>query len=927
MTDKKTGDMKQRHRDQRNMAQANKNQGNKDQRRLYIVGVGMGNPHNLTVEAGEAIGSAQLLIGASRMTGPYRDGKRCIDTYKTEEILRILTDELLKEDGAKITAVLVSGDSGFYSGTRKLLAALEEDPRLSGASAYNVTVLPGVSSLSYFCAKIGVSWENVKIVNLHGARENLWQAVLTHEKVFAITGGSGGVSEALTELVRMGFASLTAYVGERLSYEDERIRKGTVQELLKGADDCDGLTVLYLENPRAVGSPLTGLPDTAFVRGDAAHGNQTPMTKSEVRAVVMSRLRIRETDIVYDIGAGTGSVTVEMALAASKGTVYAVECDPKAVELCKLNKQKFGLHNIKIIEGTAPHILCELPAPDAAFIGGSRGQLRDIIACLVKKNPTVRLVVNTVTTENTNRALALLENEAFTGVEAVQLQVSRIKKTGAGHMVSAQNPVTIVSARGAGPVGVPGPALKTGRGVLIAGTGSGSGKTTLVCGLLRVLKDAGSNPCAFKCGPDYIDPSFHNKITGVPCYNLDPFFTDAETMQMLYERHCDGYDISVIEGVMGYYDGIGFTGEASTYSVAKALGVPVILTVDCKGMGHSVMAALEGYLHHREPSYIAGVIFNRLAPALYEQAAEAARSLGIQPLGYLPDLVDASLAGRHLGLVMADEVEDFEAVTGRVAEAVARTVDVDAVMRIADAGCRGDMACVGTECDNGNTPLCRIAVARDEAFCFLYEDNLHFLREHGALIVPFSPLHDKMLPECDALYLSGGYPELYAAGLEENASMREDIRTKIEDGMPCIAECGGFLYLHDRLEACAEKGTGERPENGKTFYKMTGVIKSDAVNGRRKGRFGYIEATLAQDCLLGRQGETFRAHEFHYWESQAEGCGLQIYKPGSGAAWQEGICTDTLYAGFPHLYFYGSPKTGENYIRAAAAYAAGRNVR
>ena len=899
--------------------------------RLYIVGIGMGDPRNLTAEAKEAIGSAQLLIGAPRVLAPYRETKRCIEAYKAEEIVRILEQERTREDGAAAAAVLVSGDSGFYSGARKLMEILKE-------KGHAVTVLPGISSLSYFCARIGMPWEDVKIVSLHGTKENLWQAVLTHEKVFAVTGG--GVKEALSELAEKGMGtSVHGYVGERLSYADERIRQGSVQEL--SAYDYDGLTVLYLVNPHPAGSSLTGLPDTAFVR-DAQR--QTPMTKAEVRAVVMSKLRIRERDIVYDIGAGTGSVSVETALAASKGTVYAVECDERAIELCKLNKEAFCLHNMEIVEGTAPDALRDLPVPDAAFIGGSKGQLGGIIDSLVRKNPSVRLVIDTVTLENAQRAVDLLENGPFTDVEAVQIQVSRIRKAGQVHMAAAQNPITIVSARGAG-------AAKTAaKGILIAGAGSGSGKTTIVCGLLKILKDRGYDPCAFKCGPDYIDPSFHQKITGVPCYNLDPFFTDEQTLRQLYERHSAGRGAGVIEGVMGYYDGIGFTGEASTYSVAKALGVPVVLILDCKGMGSSVMAVLEGFLRHRGPSYITGVIFNRLAPQLYEQAAEACRALHVAPLGYLPDLGRPVLESRHLGLVMADEVQGLEEVVGRIADAAARTVDVEGLLRMAGAekrGCgdadaaartvdaEGLLRMEGTEqigCSDADAEkrkggwagidsvyinqseepvCCRIAVAQDEAFCFQYEDNLNFLAERGAQIIPFSPLHDKTLPECDALYLSGGYPELYGAGLEENVSMRKAVKDKIEGGMPCIAECGGFLYLHERLEADRENG----------FYKMTGVIKSDAVNKRRKGRFGYIEAALTKDCLLGQKGDTFRAHEFHYWESLAACADLNVYKPGNGSSWQEGLCTDTLYAGFAHLYFYGSPKIGESFLKAAAEYA------
>lgn len=515
-------------------------------------------------------------------------------------------------------------------------------------------------------------------------------------------------------------------------------------------------------------------------------------------------------------------------------------------------------------------------------------------------------------------------------------------------------------------------------GILIAAAGSGSGKTMFTCGLLRLLRQKGYNSCAFKCGPDYIDPSFHKRVLGVPSYNLDPFFTEESVLRQLYETHGMEHDISVIEGVMGYYDGLGFSDEASTYSVAKALEVPVLLLVDCKGMGHSVMAIVEGFVKHRQPSRIQGVLFNRMAPSLYEKAADAVRDLGLRPLGYLPENKELHLESRHLGLVMADEVQDFTEKMDAIAERIAETVDVEGIIKLARNGMawqagqsaegirrNDDKVIIGyqnatefgkekeaekagtqgiIESNKRNTGL-RIAVAQDEAFCFLYEDNLNFLREKGAEIVFFSPLHDREVPpDCDALYLSGGYPELYAGQLEQNFSMKKDIRDKIAAGMPCIAECGGFLYLHEQLEALeklADRDSPERAGNAagqiepekmeqvmkqpmrakkQHFYKMAGVLPAQAVSRRRKGHFGYIKVTLKQDCLLGKKGDSFRAHEFHYWESSMEQEDLHVLKPGNGSTWEEGLCTKTLYAGFPHLYFYGSPKVGENFLAAARSY-------
>lgn len=425
---------------------------------IYIIGIGMGDTGSVTVEAEDAIDAAELLIGSKRILAPYMAGKRCFAAQRTEEILPwCLHPELrtVQEYGTgaqaiEKIAVLMSGDSGFYSGAKALLAALAAEWG-EDAVRRRIKVLPGISSLSYFSARIGKSWEDAEIVNLHGAQENLYQAVLTHEKVFAVTGGNA--QQQLKLLAEHGLGEVYGYVGENLSYAaglrqgdaetpQERLSEGTVRELAQKA--YEPLTVLYLENPAAVSANLWGLPDESFARGDV------PMTKAEVRAVVMSKLRIKDRDVVYDIGAGTGSVSVEMALAARLGKLYAVESNPTAVELCKLNRDQFCLHNMEIIEGMAPEVLQDLPAPDVVFIGGSKGRLSEIVEQVYHKNPAVRLVINTVTVENTAKALALLESERFTGLEVVQLQVNKAKKAGAGHMMMAYNPVTILSARGKG---------------------------------------------------------------------------------------------------------------------------------------------------------------------------------------------------------------------------------------------------------------------------------------------------------------------------------------------------------------------------------------------------------------------------------------------------------------------------------------------
>lgn len=434
---------------------------------ICIIGIGMGALDNLTVEAERKIEEAQVLIGARRMIAPYQGKKECFLSCRPEEIVAFLEEKCgygrcdrgenygdmrIKNDGKQgkpeeneagarfAAAVLMSGDSGFYSGAKELLAELE---RAWGKeqTMSNVTVLPGISSLSYFCARIGKAWEDVEIVNLHGTGENLWPAVLTHERVFAITGGN--LQSQLQQLAERGMGErVRGFVGECLSYPQERISAGSVSELAQKA--YESLSVVYLENPAAVSGNLTGLPDDSFIRGEA------PMTKAEVRAVVMSKLRVKARDTVYDIGAGTGSVSVEMALAAGKGRVYSIESSPRAIELCKLNKERFGLHNMYITEGTAPEIFAGLPAPDVAFIGGSRGRLWEIVDALLEKNPGIRLVIDTATVESAGRAFAALDEERFCDVEAVQMQINRARKAGSSHMMTPFQPVTVFSARGRG---------------------------------------------------------------------------------------------------------------------------------------------------------------------------------------------------------------------------------------------------------------------------------------------------------------------------------------------------------------------------------------------------------------------------------------------------------------------------------------------
>ena len=330
--------------------------------------------------------------------------------------------------------------------------------------------------------------------------------------------------------------------------------------------------------------------------------------------------------------------------------------------------------------------------------------------------------------------------------------------------------------------------------VAVVGTGSGCGKTTVVCALLQAFCNRGLKAASFKCGPDYIDPMFHQKVIGTPSRNLDLFFCGEDTVRYLFCRAAADAEISVIEGVMGMYDGIGpDTQEASSNHLAMVTKTPEILVVNTRGMSLSAAALLSGYAQFA-PNQLAGVIFNGSSAGMYPSYAKMAQSLGLQPLGYFPVVPQASVESRHLGLVTAGEIENLKEKMMLLAETAEKTLDLDGILQLAQST-------VTLEYKKPSLPplqqvSVRIGVALDEAFCFYYADNLKLLEEMGAKLVPFSPLHDKSLPpDLDGLYLGGGYPELYARSLAENETMRQSVRQAVTNEMPTIAECGGFLYL------------------------------------------------------------------------------------------------------------------------------------
>lgn len=442
--------------------------------------------------------------------------------------------------------------------------------------------------------------------------------------------------------------------------------------------------------------------------------------------------------------------------------------------------------------------------------------------------------------------------------------------------------------------------------ILIGGTHSGCGKTTITCAILQSLVNRGLKTASFKCGPDYIDPMFHSRVVGTDSYNLDGYFCDENTLRYLFSTHSENKDISVIEGVMGYYDGE----SGSAHSLSAALNVPSVIVVDCKGAGESIGAVIKGFLTYKTPNTIRGFIFNRLSEKIAPRIRAICGELGTEFLGYLPPVRDCVIESRHLGLVTASEIPDLRKKLAALADYAEKYIDINRLVSLGKPDSATPLSGTAPALPRlsfDKPPV--IAVAKDAAFCFIYRDNLELLERLGCEIRCFSPISDNTLPdETSGLILCGGYPELYARKLSENTSMRDSIRTAIAAGMPTIAECGGFLYLHRSLETAA----GEK-------YPMVGTIAADAFRTDKLQRFGYIELTANRPNLLCGKGETFRSHEFHYWDSTDCGDCFTAVKP-NGTKWKCGIASDTLYAGFPHLYFYANPKIAVNFVQKCVEF-------
>ncbi|MDO4803590.1 MAG: cobyrinate a,c-diamide synthase [Lachnospiraceae bacterium] len=488
--------------------------------------------------------------------------------------------------------------------------------------------------------------------------------------------------------------------------------------------------------------------------------------------------------------------------------------------------------------------------------------------------------------------------------------------------------------------------------LMISAMGSGSGKTVVTCGLLALLKRRGYAVRSVKCGPDYIDPMFHSRVLGVMGANADLFLMGEASVRKTLSGNeiiSEGFGANapeddgilvIAEGAMGFYDGIGGSDVNSAWEIADRTETPVILVLKSRGQSLSLAAQVQGFLHFRPPSHIVGLILSECSPTLYSHLEPIlTRETGLPVLGYLPPMKEAEIPQRHLGLVTANEIADFRQRFDAIASQMERTVDVErmlglfsdsaTILRTQTCSVEKEQSAV-VPSGRKKMSRCRIAVAYDEAFCFYYKESLDALREAGAEIVFFSPIHDGALPaDVSGLYLGGGYPELYARELGENREMRAEVKSAFDRKMPIIAECGGFLYLQKHLE-----------DEGGGVHEMVGAFAGCGQPSGRLVRFGYIYLAADKDSLLFRKGEVIPAHEFHHWDTDDNGNGLAAVRAGevirgggdgtwdgwAGAqvdgnrTWRCAFVSEHLYAGFPHLALGGELPLAERFVAAARKF-------
>jgi len=446
--------------------------------------------------------------------------------------------------------------------------------------------------------------------------------------------------------------------------------------------------------------------------------------------------------------------------------------------------------------------------------------------------------------------------------------------------------------------------------IMLAAPKSGSGKTLITCALLQNLLCKKMKPVAFKCGPDYIDPMFHQTVLGIPSKNLDTFFTGKKRIRQLLAQGLNDCDIAVLEGVMGLYDGLaGSSDKASSYDLARVSETPIILVVDTRGMARSVIPLISGFLKYDKKHLIKGVILNKMSEMIFQQLKkEIEKELKIYVVGYVPMMKNIQIESRHLGLLLPQEIENLKEQLNQAAKVLDNTIDFETLFAIAGSAKAFKLEQKKT-LDTYAEKKVKIGIAMDEAFCFYYEENTNLLREKGVECIPFSPIHDEKLPDgIQGILLGGGYPELYAKELSENHKMKAAIKEAIEKGMPSIAECGGFMYLHENLVTQDEK-----------TYSMVGVIPGKCTYTGKLVRFGYSTLTANKESFLKCQSK-IKAHEFHYFDSDDNGTDCVAVKPISNRSFSCVQAGMNYWWGFPHLYYDSNKEFVKRFAKCVRKY-------
>lgn len=459
--------------------------------------------------------------------------------------------------------------------------------------------------------------------------------------------------------------------------------------------------------------------------------------------------------------------------------------------------------------------------------------------------------------------------------------------------------------------------------IVIAGTNSGCGKTTISMGIMAALVKRGLAVQPFKVGPDFIDPMFHTFITGKESRNLDSWLLNEEIVKHLFIKNSYQADISVVEGVMGLYDGFGGnTTSGSTAHVSKIIKAPVILIVNGEGVSLSIAALVRGFRDFDSEIDLRGVIINNLKSeghfALLKEIIE--EHTGIAVLGFIPKMVEAGLNSRHLGLVPSEEILDLREKVSRLSDQIEKTVDIERLLQISAQAQELKASDLSFNIAKRNNKF-KIAVAKDKAFNFYYKDNLDLLEMMGAEIEYFSPISDEELPmKIDGLYIGGGYPEVWAKELENNTRMRESIKKAMVNGLPTYVECGGFMYMTESI----------KDHDGEVF-NMVGVIPGRSEMTSKLQRFGYVEIEITNDNIISKKGYKIRAHEFHYSITSVDWSVSTCYKVtkrrmGKDAtAWQCGYKYNNLLGGYPHLHFWGNTGFAERFVNNCIQYNAGKS--